>query len=314
MSSFVAAGTAYSSHNINMIPFFTFYSMFGLQRIGDLAWAAGDMRARGFLMGGTSGRTTLAGEGLQHQDGHSHLLSYPYPTIKSYDPAFSYELAVIIQDGIKRMYVDQESIFYYITIMNELYPQPPMPKGVKEGIIKGMYKFRESANKNAKNSVNLFGSGTILNKVIEAQKLLQEKYDISADIWSITSYKELHYNAIMTERWNMFHPDKKAQLPYVSQQLKGSTGVFVAASDYVKALPESIARWIPGRLVSLGTDGFGRSDGRRHLRDFFEVDARYITLAALYGLLQEGKLKAADLKKALKDLEIDPEKANPMIS
>jgi len=177
-----------------------------------------------------------------------------------------------------------------------------------------MYKFRESANKNAKNSVNLFGSGTILNKVIEAQKLLQEKYDIAADIWSITSYKELHYNAIMTERWNMFHPDKKAQLPYVSQQLKGSTGVFVAASDYVKALPESIARWIPGRLVSLGTDGFGRSDGRRHLRDFFEVDARYITLAALYGLFQEGKLKVADLKKALKDLEIDPEKANPMIS
>jgi pyruvate dehydrogenase E1 component len=314
MSSFVAAGTAYSSHNINMIPFFTFYSMFGLQRIGDLAWAAGDMRARGFLMGGTSGRTTLAGEGLQHQDGHSHLLSYPYPTLKSYDPAFSYELAVIIQDGIKRMYVDQESIFYYITIMNELYPQPPMPKGVKEGIIKGMYKFRESANKNAKNSVNLFGSGTILNKVIEAQKILQEKYDISADIWSITSYKELHYDAVMTERWNMFHPDKKPQLPYVSQQLKGSKGVFVAASDYVKALPESIARWIPGRLVSLGTDGFGRSDGRRHLRDFFEVDARYITLAALYGLLQEGKLKVADLKKALKDLEIDPEKANPMIS
>lgn len=314
MSSFIAAGTAYSTHNINMIPFFIFYSMFGFQRIGDLAWAAGDMRARGFLMGGTSGRTTLAGEGLQHQDGHSHLLTYPYPTVKSYDPAFSYELAIIIQDGIRRMYVNQESIYYYITIMNELYPQPPMPKGAREGILKGMYKFQDPHSEKARLTVNLFGSGTILNKVIEAQKILEEKYGIAARVWSVTSYKELHYDALMTERWNMFNPDKKAKLPYLAQLLKGEKGVFVAASDYVKALPQSIARWIPGRLISLGTDGFGRSDGRRHLRDFFEVDARYITLAALYGLSQEGQMKTADVKRAMKDLEIDPDKANPMIS
>lgn len=314
MSSFIAAGTAYSTHNINMIPFFIFYSMFGFQRIGDLAWAAGDMRARGFLMGGTSGRTTLAGEGLQHQDGHSHLLTYPYPTVKSYDPAFSYELAVIIQDGIRRMYVNQESMYYYITIMNELYPQPPMPKGAKEGILKGMYKFQDAQSEKAKLTVNLLGSGTILNKVIEAQKILEEKYEITAKVWSVTSYKEIHYDALMTERWNIFNPDKKAKLPYVAQLLKGEKGVFVAASDYVKALPQSIARWIPGRFISLGTDGFGRSDGRRHLRDFFEVDARYITLAALYGLSQEGQIKTADVKKAMKDLEINPDKANPMIS
>ena len=314
MSSFIAAGTAYSTHNINMIPFFIFYSMFGFQRIGDLAWAAGDMRARGFLMGGTSGRTTLAGEGLQHQDGHSHLLTYPYPTVKSYDPAFSYELAVIIQDGIRRMYVNQESMYYYITIMNELYPQPPMPKGAKEGILKGMYKFQDAQSEKAKLTVNLLGSGTILNKVIEAQKILEEKYEITAKVWSVTSYKEIHYDALMTERWNIFNPDKKAKLPYVAQLLKGEKGVFVAASDYVKALPQSIARWIPGRFISLGTDGFGRSDGRRHLRDFFEVDARYITLAALYGLSQEGQIKSTDVKKAMKDLEINPDKANPMIS
>jgi pyruvate dehydrogenase E1 component len=314
MSSFIAAGTAYSTHGVNTIPFFVYYSMFGFQRIGDLIWAASDMRARGFLMGGTSGRTTLAGEGLQHQDGHSHLIAYPFPTVKAYDPAFAYELAVIIQDGIKRMYVDQESLFYYITIMNELYAQPPMPKGVEEGIIKGIYKFSSSTLKNAKFSANLFGSGAILTKVIEAKRLLEEKYQVAADIWSITSYKELHYDAILTERWNMLHPDKSAKVPFLSQALQGTSGVFVAASDYVKAMPESISKWIPGRLISLGTDGFGRSDGRRHLRDFFEVDARYITLATLFGLFQEGKLKAAEIKKAIKDLEIDPEKANPLLS
>ncbi|UCF65829.1 MAG: pyruvate dehydrogenase (acetyl-transferring), homodimeric type [bacterium] len=314
MSSFVAAGTAYSVHAVNTIPFFVYYSMFGFQRIGDLIWAASDMRARGFLMGGTSGRTTLAGEGLQHQDGHSHLIAYPFPTVKAYDPAFAYELAVIIQDGIKRMYVDQESILYYITIMNELYHQPAMPRGVKEGIIRGIYKFQSASSKKAKLSAHLFGSGAILNKVIEAQKILEEKYHVAADIWSVTSYKELHYDAIMADRWNMLHPDKKPQVPFISQALSGSSGVFVAASDYVKALPESISKWIPGRLISLGTDGFGRSDGRRHLRDFFEVDARYITLATLYGLFREGKLKATDVKNAIKDLDIDPEKANPLLS
>jgi pyruvate dehydrogenase E1 component len=314
ISSFIAAGTSYSIHGVNTIPFFIFYSMFGLQRVGDLMWAASDMRARGFLIGGTSGRTTLAGEGLQHQDGNSHLLAYPYPTLKAYDPAFAYELAVIIRDGVRRMYEDQENVFYYLTVMNEGYVQPPMPVGVKEGIIKGIYKFKPSENKNAKLQAQLLGSGTILNKAVAAQKILEEKYDVAAEVWSVTSYKELHRDALMTERWNMLHPEDKPQVPYVAQALKGAKGVFVAASDYVKALPESISKWLPGPLISLGTDGFGRSDGRRQLRNFFEVDERYITLAALYGLARDGKIKPEVAKKAIKDLEIDPEKANPMVS
>ncbi|MGH7453819.1 MAG: transketolase-like TK C-terminal-containing protein, partial [bacterium] len=314
MSSFIAAGTAYSTHGINTIPFFIYYSMFGFQRIGDLIWAASDMRARGFLVGGTAGRTTLAGEGLQHQDGHSHLLAYPYPTVKAYDPAFAYELAVIIQDGIRRMYEEQENVFYYLTIMNEAYAQPPMPEGVKEGILKGIYQFKASEKRNAKLHAQLLGSGAILNKVIAAQKILEEQYHVAADVWSVTSYKELHRDALMAERWNMLHPGEKAQIPYVSQALNGAKGVFVAASDYVKALPESISKWLPGPLISLGTDGFGRSDGRRQLRDFFEVDERYITLAALYGLAREEKIKPEVLKKAIQDLEIDPEKANPTVS
>jgi pyruvate dehydrogenase E1 component len=314
MSSFIAAGTAYSTHGKNMIPFFTFYSMFGFQRIGDLIWAASDMRARGFMFGATSGRTTLAGEGLQHQDGHSHMLAYPYPTVKAYDPTFAYELAVIIQDGLKRMYVDQQAVFYYITVMNETYLQPEMPKDVKEGIIKGIYKLKTTGKTKAKMKVNLLGSGAILNKVIEAQKILEDKYSVAVNIWSVTSYKELHYDALMVERWNMMHPTKKPREPYLSKALDGENGVFIAASDYVKALPQSVAKWIPGRLMTLGTDGFGRSDGRKHLRDFFEVDARYIVLATLYGLFQEGQLEAKVIDKAIKDLDIDPEKANPMIS
>ncbi len=314
MSSFIAAGTAYSTQGINTIPFFIFYSMFGLQRIGDLAWAAGDMRTRGFLIGGTSGRTTLAGEGLQHQDGNSHILAYPYPTLKAYDPAFAYELAVIIRDGIKRMFEDQESIYFYITVMNEPYTQPPMPKGSKEGILNGIYKFKSSGLKSAKLKAHLFGSGTILNKVIEAQKILVDKYKVSADVWSVTSYKELHHDALDAERWNMLNPDKKAKVPYIQETLKNAKGVFVAASDYVKALPESISKWLPGPLISLGTDGFGRSDGRRHLRDFFEVDERYIVLAALYNLASQGHLDMKVAKKAIKDLDLNPEKANPIIS
>lgn len=316
MSTFIAAATAYANHGINTIPFFIFYSMFGLQRIGDLIWAAGDMRARGFLLGGTAGRTTLAGEGLQHQDGNSHLLAYPYPNLKAYDPAFAYELAVIIRDGIERMYVKQEPVFYYLTVMNENYVQPAMPKGknIKEGIIKGMYKFKASSLKNAKMKVQLLGSGAILNKVLSAQKLLADKYKVAADVWSVTSYKELHQDAIDTERWNLFHPDKKAKVPYVTGLLKNTGSVFVAASDYVKALPESIAKWIPGPMFSLGTDGFGRSDGRRHLRNFFEVDERYIILASLYMLMKEGQVKPEVVAKAIKEMDIDPEKANPMIS
>jgi len=314
MSSFIAAGTSYATHSINIIPFFIFYSMFGLQRIGDLIWAAGDVQAKGFLVGGTSGRTTLAGEGLQHQDGNSHILAYSIPNLRAYDPTFAYELAVIIRDGINRMYEKQENIFYYITVMNEFYKMPPMPKGVKEGILKGMYKFKVSEKKNIRNKAHLMGSGAILNEAIKAQKILENKYNVSADVWSITSYKELYRDALNVERWNMLHPDKKPKIPYVAECLSKEEGVFVAASDYLKALPCSIAKWIPGLLVPLGTDGFGRSATREELRDFFEVDARFITVGALYALVQEKKIKPAVVNKAIKDLDIEPEKLNPMIS
>ena len=314
MSSFIAAGTAYATHGINTIPFFTFYSMFGLQRIGDLVWAAGDMRCRGFLVGATSGRTTLAGEGLQHQDGHSHLLAYPVPNLKAYDPAFAYEVAVIIQDGIRRMYEEQQDIFYYLTVMNEPYVQPPMPGDGKEGILKGMYKFKASENKNTKLHAHLFGSGAILNETLKAQKLLGEKYDVAADVWSVTSYKELYRDGHEAERWNMLHPSEIPRVPYITQCLQDAPGVFIAASDFSKALPDSIYRWFPKPLVSLGTDGFGRSDSRRALRDFFEVDARFITLAALAALAREKEIKTDVVQHAIKDLEINPGKANPMIS
>jgi len=314
MSSFIAAGTSYATHGINMIPFFAFYSMFGFQRIGDLIWAAGDSRCRGFMIGGTSGRTTLAGEGLQHQDGNSHLLAYPVPNLKAYDPAFAYEIAVIIRDGISRMYEKQENIFYYLTVMNETYVHPPMPEGVKEGIIRGIYRFRASENREAKLHAQIFGSGTILNEALKAQKLLEEKYGVAADVWSVTSYKELYRDGLEAERWNMLHPSGPIKVPYITQCVKDAPGVFVAASDYVKALSDSISQWLPRPLVSLGTDGFGRSDTRRALRDFFEVDSRFITLATLAALSREGKIESKIVEKAIKDLEIDPEKANPMVS
>ena len=310
MSSFIAAGTAYATRGINTIPFFTYYSMFGFQRIGDLIWAAADMMTKGFLVGGTAGRTTLAGEGLQHQDGHSHLLAYPVPNLLAYDPAFAYEIAVIIRDGLKRMYVDQETVFYYLTVGNEPYPQPPMPEGVEEGILKGMYRFRKSG-KQAKHKAHLFGSGSILNEALKAAEILEADYDVSADVWSVTSYKNLHRDALDTERWNMLHPDEPKEA-YVTRLLKDEEGVFVAASDYVKALPESIARWIPGRFHTLGTDGFGLSESRAALRDYFEVDARYIVLATLYTLYRDGKVSKTQVKKAIKDLNIDPDKVNPV--
>lgn len=312
MSSFIAAGTAYATHGINMIPFFIYYSMFGFQRIGDLIWAAADMRCKGFLLGGTAGRTTLNGEGLQHQDGNSHLLAYPVPNLIAYDPAFAYEIAVIIRDGIRRMYEEQEDVFYYLTLMNENYPMPEMPKGAKEGIIKGMYKFKSSSKKNARAKANLFGSGTILNEVIKAQEILEEDYKIAASVWSVTSYKELRKDALEAERWNLLHPTEKAKKPYITQTLEKEEGVFVASSDYLKALPDSIAKWVPGELVSLGTDGFGRSEGRAELRDFFEVDAKHIVLATLYQLLNENKIKPSVVDKAVKDLDINPSKRNPM--
>ena len=314
MSSFIAAGTAYATHGLNMIPFFVYYSMFGLQRIGDLVWAAGDMSCKGFLIGGTAGRTTLAGEGLQHQDGNSHLLAYPVPNLVSYDPAFAFELAVIIRDGIKRMYEDQENVFYYITVMNENYPMPEMPKGAEKGIVKGMYKFSASKKKNLKLKAHLFGSGTILNEVIKAQEILEKNYKVATDVWSITSYKELRKDALEVERWNLLHPTEKSKTPYITNALKGESGVFVAASDYVKALPDSIAKWFPRKLYSLGTDGFGRSEGRASLRDFFEVDAKHIVLATLYSLSIEKKIKSEVVAKAIKDLKINHNKPNPLIS
>jgi pyruvate dehydrogenase E1 component len=316
MCSFIAAGTAYANHGINTIPFFIYYSMFGFQRIGDLVWAAADMRTRGFLIGGTAGRTTLAGEGLQHQDGHSHVLALTVPNCMAYDPAFAYEIAIIIQDGIKRMYVDGESIFYYLTVTNEPLAMPGMPSepGVREGILRGMYRFRPTAKKDAALRAQLFGSGTILFEVLKAQQILEEKYGVGADVWSVTSYKELYRDANDCERWNLLHPGSERKTPYVTQVLKDTPGPFVAASDYMKVLPESIAQWIPGRLVSLGTDGFGRSESRAALRDFFEVDAKHIVLATLNALARENKIGIDVVQTAVKELGINPGKPNPAIS
>lgn len=314
MSSFIAAGTAYSAHGINTIPFYIYYAMFGFQRIGDLFWAAADSRCRGFLLGATAGRTTLAGEGLQHQDGHSHMLVSAIPNLISYDPAFAYELAVIIREGIRRMYEAQEDVFYYLTIGNENYAMPAMPQGVQEGILKGIYKLKASSKKDTKLRVHLLGSGAILNEVIKAAAILEEKYGVSADIWSVTSYVELHREALSAERWNMLHPTRKPKTPYLTQCLGQEKAVFVAASDYVKTLPDMIARWLPGPLISLGTDGFGRSEGRKSLRDFFEVDHRYVIVATLTNLARAGKIKPDVAGGAIKELEINPEKLNPIIS
>jgi len=315
MASFIAAGTAYATHGVNTIPFFIFYSMFGLQRVGDLVWAAGDIRARGFLIGGTAGRTTLAGEGLQHQDGNSHLLAYPVPNLIAYDPAFAFELAVIIRDGMRRMYHEQESVFYYVTVENENYPMPAMPAHVDPAaILKGMYKFRPASLPASEAKANLFGSGTILNEALKAQHLLEDVYNVPTDVWSITSYKELYRDGLGAERWNILHPFDPPKEPYVSSVLKQETGAFVMASDYVKALPASIDRWFPTPPVCLGTDGFGRSDGRRALRRFFEVNAEHITLSALTELTRQGKFAPDDLKKAMRDLLVNPDKPNPAIS
>lgn len=313
IASFIASGTAYATHGVNTIPFFIYYSMFGLQRIGDFIWAAADMRTKGFLIGGTSGRTTLNGEGLQHQDGHSHLLAYPIPNLIAYDPAYAYELAVIIREGIRRMYEEHESVFYYLTVMNENYSMPEMPEGSKDGILKGMYKLKSSASQH-KLKANLLGSGAILNEVIKAQTILEENYKVSADVWSVTSYKELRRDALEAERYNLLNPTEVQRVPYVTECFKDNDGVIVASSDYMKALPDSISKWLPKNLVSLGTDGFGRSEGREELRDFFEVDARYITIGALYALANEGKIKMTQVAKAIKELDIKADKLNPMVS
>jgi pyruvate dehydrogenase E1 component len=311
VSSFIAAGTSYSTLGVPMIPFYIYYSMFGPQRVGDLLWAAGDMQCKGFLLGATSGRTTLSGEGLQHQDGHSHVLMSTIPSVVSYDPAFSHEVAVLIRDGIRRMYEKRENVMYYLTLGNEKYPMPVMPEGCEDGVIKGLYRFRRAENAGAAHCAQLFGSGAIMNCVLEAQKML-EQYDVAADVWSVTSYNELRRDGLECARWNMLHPDTKARRPYVAQQLAGARGVLVAASDYMRALPDGIAKWMPRALTSLGTDGFGLSEGRTALRNYFEIDARFVTLATLTALKNDGSIGPEIVTKAIRDLDIDPDKANPM--
>jgi pyruvate dehydrogenase E1 component len=312
MSSFVAAGTAYVQHGINMIPFFIYYSMFGFQRIGDSIWAAADCGAKGFMLGGTAGRTTLNGEGLQHQDGHSLLNAIAFPTVRAYDPAFHYETAVIVFDGLKRMYEDGETAIYYLTLENENYEMPPMPEGVEEGIIKGMYKFSSVSAKNESQRVQLFGSGAILRSALDAQKLLAEKFGISSDVWSVTSYTQLAREADSCRRWNMLHPSESPRQSYVEQVLTGHEGPFIAASDYVRAVSEQITPWIPGDYFVLGTDGMGRSETREALRRHFEVDAQFIVIATLYRLQAQGKIEASVVAQAITDLGVDPEKVNPL--
>jgi len=314
MSEFIAAGTAHITHGINTLPFYFFYSMFGFQRIGDLIWAAADMGAKGFLIGGISGRSSMPGEGLQHQDGQSHMYAYAFPNLKAYDPAFAYEVAVIIQEGIKRMYVDRENIFYYITVGNDTYPMPKMPKDSREGILKGMYRFKKSAKKSKKKKATLLGSGALMTQVIKAADVLEKDYSVTVDIWSITSYKALYDDAIDTERINRLNAQLNESPNYIQQCFEGEDGVFVAVTDYLKALPESIAKWFPNKLTALGTDGFGRSDDRESLREFFEVSYNHIVFAALYDLAVNGEIKIKELKSAAKDLGIDPGKANPRIS
>ena len=311
MSSWIAAATSYSTHGIQMIPFFIFYSMFGFQRIGDLAWAAGDMRCRGFLLGGTAGRTTLNGEGLQHEDGHSHIVASTIPNCVSYDPAFAYELAVIIQDGLRRMYQEQEDVYYYITVMNENYSHPEMPVGAEKDILQGMYLFRAGEAAANKPRVQLLGAGTILREVIAAAEMLQEEYGVSADVWSVTSFNELRREALAVIRWNMLHPEQPAKTPYVENCFKGREGPVVAATDYMKIYADQIREFVPGRYRVLGTDGFGRSDTRQNLRRFFEVDRFYITIAALKALSEEGKISKQQVVQAIEKYGIDPEKSNP---
>ena len=309
-SSWIAAATSYKNHGIHMIPFYIYYSMFGFQRIGDLAWAGADMRSRGFLLGGTAGRTTLNGEGLQHQDGHSHLQASTIPNCVSYDPTYAYELVIIIQDGLKRMYQDFEDIFYYITVMNENYQHPPMPDMAEEGILKGMYLLKAGSKKKLK--VKLLGAGTILREVIAAGELLKQDFGVASDVWSVTSFNELRRDGMDTQRWNSLHPEKKARTCYVTSSLLGSDLPVIAATDYMKIYADQIREYVPGRYVVLGTDGFGRSDTRAKLRKFFEVDRFYITVAALKALADDGLIPVSKVAQAIKKYDIDPEKPNPV--
>lgn len=310
MSSFIAAGTAYAHLGINMIPFYFYYSMFGFQRIGDLMWAAGDIKAKGFLLGATAGRTTLNGEGLQHQDGHSHILASTIPTLITYDPGYGYELAVIIRDGLRRLYGQGEEYFYYLTLYNENYEMPAMPEGVEEGILKGLYRLK-AAPKGKRYKAHVFASGPLLREALRAQDILAEQFDVSADVWSATSYKLLRGDALRVKRWNMLHPTAPRKQSYLESVLQNEEGAFVAVSDYMKIVPDQIAPWVPGGLATMGTDGFGRSDTRPSLRRFFEVDAESTAIATLYALYQKGSLPAQTVDAAIKKLGIDPEKPFP---
>jgi pyruvate dehydrogenase E1 component len=334
MASFIAAGTSYATHGVPMAPFYIYYSMFGPQRVGDLFWLAGDIRAKGFLLGATSGRTTLNGEGLQHQDGHSLLHAGTVPTLLAYDPAFAYEIAVIVADGLRRMYAEGEDIFYYLTLYNENYPMPPMPAGVEDGILKGLYKFKAGPEISQPGSAgvspahpklaggtpalpglkaHIFGSGTIINSALKAQEILAERYGVSADVWSATSYKMLRTDALRCKRWNMLHPVEPPKKSYIETLLAKEQGTFVAVSDYMRLVPDQVAPWVPGGLMTLGTDGFGRSDTRARLRRFFEVDAESTVIATLYALAEKGLVKREVVAKAIKDLGVDPEKVQPQI-
>jgi len=334
MASFIAAGTSYATHGVPMVPFYIYYSMFGPQRVGDLFWLAGDIRAKGFLLGATSGRTTLNGEGLQHQDGHSLLHAGTVPTLLAYDPAFAYEIAVIVADGLRRMYAEGEDIFYYLTLYNENYSMPPMPAGAEDGILKGLYKFKVGPEISQPGSAgvspahpklaggtpalpglkaHIFGSGTIINSALKAQEILAERYGVSADVWSATSYKMLRTDALRCKRWNMLHPTAAPKKSYVETLLAKEPGVFVAVSDYMRLVPDQIAPWVPGGLMTLGTDGFGRSDTRARLRRFFEVDAESIVIATLYALAEKGLVERQLVEKAIKELGVNSEKVQPQI-
>jgi len=308
--SWLAAGTSYSNHNEQMVPFYIYYSMFGFQRIGDFIWAGGDLQSRGFLIGGTAGRTTLAGEGLQHQDGHSLVNASTIPNCVSYDPTYAYELAVIIQDGLRRMIGEQEDVFYYITCMNENYVHPPMPAGVEDGILKGMYLLQVGGR--GKIRAQLMGSGTILREVLGAAELLIEDFGIPTDVWSVTSFNELRRDALTVERWNHLHPDSEPRKCYIEQAFAGRPGPYIAATDYMKIVADQIQRWVPGRFVSLGTDGYGRSDARAALRQHFEVDKRFIAVSALKALADEGALDQKSVAQAIENYGIDPDRPNPV--
>ena len=308
MASFTAAGTAYANYKVPSVPFYMYYSMFGFQRIGDMVWAFADSRGKGFLMGGTAGRTTMLGEGLQHQDGHSPVLASTVPTCLTYDPAYVYEMAVVIQDGMRRMYENGEDVFYYITMYNEDYAMPAIPEGVAEGILRGIYKLKAAAGEA---TVQLFGSGTILNETLRAQEILATKYGVNANVWSVTSYTELRRDALAVERWNRLHPTEPERVPYLLTALGDAKGPIVAASDYMKSVPDVLSPWLPSRLVALGTDGFGRSDNRQHLRSHFEISAEAIVGATLSKLSRAGKYKPKDAQKAMEELGLNTEAADP---